>query len=135
MDTDAKKSSRSNQEEGSSNQQRANNQVGLHRLLVPVADPTPERTGNAISTIFQAKEKADVDRTEVEASEDLGLEVDGQETITHGGDDERHKAKPNGGNAQHLEHRNLVLLLPVVVFTSFLVLIIWWRHGANTGDG
>ena len=37
---------------------------------------------------LETEDETDVDGTEVELSEDAGLQVDGEEAIAHGGDDE-----------------------------------------------
>jgi hypothetical protein len=37
----------------------------------------------------------------------LGLQVDGEEAVAHGGHHEGHEAEPDGGDQHHLAHRGL----------------------------
>ena len=64
------------QEEGCRDQHRAAYQVGLDGLLVAVTDPAPDWAGDAVGSVLQAKDEADIDRTETELAEDLRLQVD-----------------------------------------------------------
>ena len=64
------------QEEGSRDQHRAAYQVGLDGLLVAVTDPAPDRAGDAVGSVLQAEDETDVDGTEAELPENLGLQVD-----------------------------------------------------------
>ena len=64
------------QEEGSSDQHRAAYQVGLDGLLVAVTDPPPDWAGDAVGSVLEAKDEADVDGTETELPKNLGLQVD-----------------------------------------------------------